>query len=350
MRLGSVRLVRALVLAGFVQGCGAGKDVSLGDGTGVDAATCPPELTVPSSTSALLADAIGFGRAASGGLGGCLYHVTTLADSGPGSLREGLARPEPLWIVFDLSGTIELSSRVTVADHKTLDGRGQAVVLKNGGLVIEGRSGVVVENLAFDGSGLDPDASSSTDAISLLGGSHDIWIDHSSFSQFPDGLVDITQASTDVTVSYCHFQRQSKVMLIGAGVDDTGDTVIRVTLHHNWFDQTDWYHPRLRFGKVHLLNNFLDRWASAGVAIAMGGEVASDGNIFAAASNTDALLVHAGTDPDPGLARSTGDWLLGGAVVEESARDVVFSPSYGYRVEVADDALRSSIVSGAGPR
>jgi pectate lyase len=341
-------LAGAVLIGWLVTACGPSRDVLLGDGTG--AATCSPGTAVPDSTSALLADAVGFGRAATGGLGGCLYHVTTLADAGPGTLRDGLSRPEPLWIVFDLSGTIELSSNLDVSSQKTIDGRGRAVTLHDGGLVIKGQSHVVVENLAFDGSGLDPVAFPSTDAISVLAGSHDIWIDHCSFSQYPDGLVDVTQASTDVTVSWSRFQNQVLVMLLGAGVEDTGDTVIRVTLHHNWFDQTYYYHPRLRFGKAHTFDNFYDRWGSAGIATAMGGEIASENNIFAAGSNTEALLTQAGTDPAPGLARSTGDWLLGGAVVVQTQPDVVFSPPYAYRAEVADDALRTSISSGAGPR
>jgi hypothetical protein len=41
------------------------------------------------------------------------------ADDGPGSLREGCRRREPLWIVFDVSGTIHLSSGVRVSSYKT---------------------------------------------------------------------------------------------------------------------------------------------------------------------------------------------------------------------------------------
>jgi hypothetical protein len=57
----------------------------------------------------------GFGRFAQGGRGGDVYHVTALADDGPGSLREGLHSAKgPRTIVFDLSGTIELKKPLVV--------------------------------------------------------------------------------------------------------------------------------------------------------------------------------------------------------------------------------------------
>ncbi|KAK4392209.1 hypothetical protein Sango_1998700 [Sesamum angolense] len=74
---------------------------------------------VDSSLRALAGQAEGFGRFAIGGQHGDVYRVTTLADDGPGSLRDGCRRKEPLWIIFEVSGTIELSSYLLVyfANH-----------------------------------------------------------------------------------------------------------------------------------------------------------------------------------------------------------------------------------------
>lgn len=52
-----------------------------------------------------------------------------LADDGPGSLHDACRNPEPLWIVFNVSGVIELSSNLSVSSFKTIDGRCSCIKL-----------------------------------------------------------------------------------------------------------------------------------------------------------------------------------------------------------------------------
>lgn len=78
--------------------------------------------------------ALGFGANASGGRLGSVYHVTTLADSGPGSFRDAVSQPNRT-VVFDVSGYITLASEVAVKSHMTLAGQ----TAPGGGIGIRGR-------------------------------------------------------------------------------------------------------------------------------------------------------------------------------------------------------------------
>jgi pectate lyase len=51
-----------------------------------------------------------------GGRGGAVVFVTSLADSGPGTLRAALARPGPRTVIFRVGGTITLASPLVISD------------------------------------------------------------------------------------------------------------------------------------------------------------------------------------------------------------------------------------------
>ncbi len=54
--------------------------------------------------------ALGWAASTPGGRGGKIVNVTTLANKGPGSLREALALKEPRIVVFEVGGVIDLDS------------------------------------------------------------------------------------------------------------------------------------------------------------------------------------------------------------------------------------------------
>lgn len=113
--------------------------------------------------------------------------------------------------------------------------------------------------------------------------SHHVWIDHNTFSNPGDGAVDIKRASDLVTVSWNHFSDSIKTMLCGHsdlnGPQDLGK--LRVTIHHNYFRESEQRHPRVRFAEpVHIFNNYYHRISKYGVASAMNAGLVIEGNFF----------------------------------------------------------------------
>ncbi|CAK9176538.1 unnamed protein product [Ilex paraguariensis] len=305
-----------------------------------------PYADVDSSLRAIAGGAEGFGRFSVGGLHGPLYYVTTLADDGPGSLRDGCRRKEPLWIVFEVSGTIHLSSYLNVSSYKTIDGRGQRIKLTGKGLRLKNCEHIIICNLEFEGGrGHD------IDGIQIKPNSRHIWIDRCSLRDYDDGLIDITRQSTDITVSRCYFAQHDKTMLIGADPSHIDDRCIRVTIHHCFFDGTRQRHPRVRFGKVHLYNNYTQNWGIYAVCASVESQIYSQCNIFEAGQKkkTFEYYTEKATDKEEarsGLIRSEGDLFLNGAqaCLLTTGEECTFHPSEFYPVwtlEAASDSLKA---------
>jgi len=371
---------RAFALAGALglSACGDGQPLRLGttsipepfdaSGTGgADGATpgdardsgagCPSGEAVPPALSLLLEsdDLVGFGSTATGGgRDSCLYRVTNSNDSGPGSLRAGMEQAGPLWIVFDQAVDITLLSKIKAQSHKTIDGRGLSVKLRNYGFEIAGQENFVIVNLSFDGQRHDDPAlpDNDHDAITLKQGAHAVWIDHCTFQNYRDGLVDITQGSTDVTISWSHFTLHENVMLL-VSEDDTPEQgrMLRVTLHHNWFDHTERYNPRIRWGFVHMFNNLLDTWGDWGVAASQQSSLYSEWNVYFAGSSSndskEAIILTHNSEPN-GKVNSDNDEFAQGADPPATIDRTVARPTYAYVPQRVN--VHGYVVSMAGSR
>ncbi|MDL5200823.1 pectate lyase [Streptomyces sp. ALI-76-A] len=170
-----------------------------------------------------------------------------------------------------------------VGSNTTIVGLGSKAVLKGAGLEVNNADNVIIRNLelrdAYDcfpvwqpNSGGLGDWKTAYDTLWLRGATH-VWIDHVTASDkgHPDeeeptyfgrnylrhdGLLDITNGSDLITVSWSRFADHDKAMLIGNSDSATGDRgKLRVTLHHNEFESVVQRAPRVRFGQVHLYNN-----------------------------------------------------------------------------------------------
>ena len=301
----------------------------------------------PYYQQALLNERVGFGTV-TGGAGGEVYWVTNFNDSGPGSLRNGLAGDTPRWIMFAVSGNFYPASPIYMNSNKTIDGRGASVSFYNYGFVVQGTlpsRNIIFENLNMKGG--------TYDGIEVADGGGDVWIDHCSFNGWSDEAIGVTRpvaaAYSDVTISWCKFFSQDKAVLIGGIVNDVNGPNMRVTLHHNWFNGTNQRHPRIRRAKVHAFNNYMVNWVTNGMVSSEYAQLATEYNIFQAGSNT--VAVETNSPPEPrGYARNTNNWKLNGATDPQYFPSAVFTPAsfYGYTPEAANAALRTKIQTFSG--
>jgi hypothetical protein len=162
--------------------------------------------TVPSATGLALAfpEAEGFGKQATGGRAGKVFHVTNLNDSGAGSFRDAVSASNRI-VVFDVGGYIALQTAISVSSNVTIAGQtapGGGIGIKGGEVSFASSSNIICRHLRVR-PGSDT-ASSTDDALSLFRASN-IIVDHTSLEFAPwnniDGVSDDWQnhPATNVT-------------------------------------------------------------------------------------------------------------------------------------------------------
>lgn len=127
----------------------------------------------------------GFGKFTTGGRGGKVYVVTSLADKGPGTLREAAQKKEPRIITFAVSGTIALESSLDVNyGDLTIAGQsapGEGITLKNFPLKIKADNVII----RYIRSRMGDERQVQDDAMSAIR-VKDVIIDHCSLSWATD--------------------------------------------------------------------------------------------------------------------------------------------------------------------
>ena len=321
--------------------------------------------TGPPTVEGLLAEREGFGQDVKGGSEGPVVHVTTDADSGPGSLREAVSGDEPAWIVFDKDMTINLATGLPVGSNKTIDGRSKDVTITghgHPGLELLGVSNVIIESLTLTDFGDVTQTKNNdlSDAIHLEG-AKGVWIDHNDLSSTGDKLVAVSGGSRDVTISWNHLHDQEQVIQIGNQTTQDADAVQDVTLDHNFFDKTGYRNPVVSYGKAHVYNNYYLDWRLYAVRSERVAQMFLENNVFEAGRNDRVTLTTVegdgcndnGTrcDSRDGYLRAVGNFTVDTRHIRESEPQLVFDPSdyYSYSAEPADKGLAERVADGAGP-
>lgn len=158
-------------------------------------------------------------------------------------------------VIILVKGRINVSGELSARGNKTIVGLGTDAHIAGGGFGWNTKSNVIVQNITFEDA--------SDDLLKINNKCKNFWIDHCTFSDGDntnagshDGMLDVTRGSEFVTISYCKFFNHDKNILIGHSDSETGDVIMKVTLHHNWFDGTVQRNPRVRYATVHCYNNY----------------------------------------------------------------------------------------------
>jgi pectate lyase len=218
----------------------------------------------------------GFGKYAAGGRGGKVYEVTSLEDKGAGSLRAAVEAKGARTVVFKVSGTIKLASRLTIKnDSITIAGQtapGDGVCVSNYPVIVNANE-VIIRYLRIR---LGDTCPADEDAFGGINQKKNIIIDHCSASWSIDetftfyGMENFTAQWCMITESLyrSHHEKGSH----GYGGIWGGKNA---TYHHNLLAHHSSRNPRFAGGEttpcvnVDFRNNVIYNW---GFNSAYGGE------------------------------------------------------------------------------
>lgn len=206
-----------------------------------------------------------------GGEGGTVVTVDNMTD------LEYYAEMDTTPYIIQISGTIDIGTgNLEIAANKTLIGIGENPTLK-GNVGFSNRDGnIILENLNIT----NPYEGSSYDGISLKQDIYNVLVTKCTIYDTGDGGFDISNESDFITVSWCKFHYTPSTpdpdhvfaCLVGSSDKQTDDADnLRVTYHHNWWTTgVKERMPRVRYGQVHVFNNYYSDLVAGGYCIGVG--------------------------------------------------------------------------------
>ncbi|MGW1668012.1 pectinesterase family protein [Streptomyces sp. NPDC002324] len=279
-----------------------------------------------------------------GGRDGRTVTVKTLAD-----LEKYATAAEPYVIV--VAATIDMNpvgKEIRVASDKTIVGSGTSGHIVGGGFFLgQGVHNVVIRNLTIRDSyqGTWNDKDHDFDAIQM-DGAHHVWIDHNDLRHMADGLIDSRKDTTYVTVSWNKLSQNNKTFGIGWTTNTTAD----LTIHHNWFRDTEQRNPSTdNVAHAHLYNNFLEDVSGTDIASSYGNYARGNTKMVLENSYFQGMRNPVTKDATAALVQR-GNVFSGTSGRNESG-GTAFDPKtyYGYTLDKAAD-VPALLKSGAGPR
>lgn len=234
----------------------------------------------------------GSGAMSKGGRGGTVYRVTSLANSGAGTLRECVLATGPRTCVFSVGGTIDLtSSLVASGPYITIAGH----TAPGGGITLAGTGfygdlfgvqthNVIVRNVRFRHGYNAGQTYNNGDSINVMslnnvpGSVNRVIFDHVTSSWGLDenfGIWSNTPISVrDVTISnsmlYEPLGPDFLNTLIGAGTSVRADAMVGIDIFRTLFAQASYRNPLVKVKQSRLVNDLFYNWRYSATALVGG--------------------------------------------------------------------------------
>jgi len=253
----------------------------------------------------------GAGRYTRGGRGGAVYEVTTLVDSGPGSLREAVGKGGARTIVFRISGTIHLKSELAVKNGWiTIAGQtapGDGICIADHDVQIK-TSQVILRHLRFRLGDL-----LKTEEDAIWGRyNKNIVIDHCSASWSVDESMSI-YGNDSTTVQWCIISESLYLSTHPKGAHGYGGIWggTNSSFHHNLFAHHSSRNPRFDGSNdicfnVDYRNNVIYNWGFNSAYGGEGGAINMVANYYKYGPATKSGVRYRIVEPSDG----TGKWYI----------------------------------------
>jgi pectate lyase len=207
----------------------------------------------------------GFGAVATGGRGKLVVEVTSLEDSGQGSLRDALKDGDRT-IVFRVSGTINLNSRIEITKPNiTIAGQtapGDGICLRGHQLMAKNTQNLIIR---FIRSRPGDEAKIEQDALTIWN-CQKVIVDHCSLSWSTDSVCDVVKGSREATIQWSIISEPLNNSVHVKGAHGYGTGWGYGSFHHNLLAHCESRAPRLGAdvtrGMTDFRNNVVYNWGS----------------------------------------------------------------------------------------